>query len=119
MIVLVCGSRHWTSRESIYSWLCKLQDWGLTKIIEGEAPGADTIAREEAEAIGIPVMKFPADWARYGRAAGPIRNRQMLDQNPSLVLAFHSNLSESRGTADTVKEARKRGIPVIIEEGIC
>jgi hypothetical protein len=56
------------------------------------------------------VRAFPADWNRFGPAAGPIRNRLMLDENPDLVIAFHSDLSNSRGTADTVTEARSRKI---------
>ena len=114
---LVCGDRNWSNREVIRSWLLKLQDLGYDTILEGEANGADSIAREEAERIGMKVEKYPADWSRYGRAAGPIRNRRMLDRNPNLVLAFHNDISHSRGTADTVNEAKKRGIRVIIKEG--
>ena len=112
MKVLVCGDRNWTNREAIRAWLCKLQDWDYTTVIEGEARGADTIAKEEAQRIGMRVLKYPAQWNTYGRAAGPIRNREMLDQCPDLVLAFHSDLSKSKGTADCVREARKRGIKV-------
>jgi len=58
-------------------------------------------------------MPFPAHWDEYGRAAGPIRNRQMLDKGwADAVVAFHLNLDESKGTADMVREARKRGLPV-------
>jgi hypothetical protein len=66
-----------------------------------------------AEELGIPVLSFPADWARFGRAAGPIRNQRMLDEGkPTLVLAFHNNIVESKGTKDMVKRARKAGIRV-------
>jgi len=112
--VLICGDRNWSEREPIRSYLCKLQDWGFGTVIEGEARGADTIAREEAERMGFQVIEFPAHWEKYGRAAGPIRNREMLDQQPALVIAFHNNLSQSKGTQDTVEEARRRGIQVIV-----
>jgi hypothetical protein len=117
MKVLICGDRYWTGRLPIRSWLCKLQDWAYDTVIEGEAPGADSIAREEAEQMGFKVLKYPAEWGRYGRAAGPIRNRQMLDEKPDLVLAFHADLSRSRGTRDTVEEARRRGIMTIVVPG--
>ena len=121
MKALVCGGRNWTNREAIRSWLCKLQDWDYTELIQGEARGADTIAREEGERLGYTIIGrnphtrgFPANWNKYHLGAGPIRNREMLDQCPDLVLAFHSDLSKSKGTADCVREARKRGIKVEI-----
>lgn len=119
--VLICGDRNWSDIATIRSWIAKLQDWGYDTLIEGEAPGADSIARNEAERAGFTIMEskpgvkgFPADWTRYGRAAGPIRNRQMLDQKPDLVLAFHNDLTQSTGTADTVREATRRGMAVIV-----
>ena len=114
--VLICGDRNWLKWEPIRAWLCKLQDWGYDTVVEGEARGADTLAREEAEQLGFTVLKFPANWNQYGRAAGPIRNREMLDQHPDLVLAFHGNISASKGTRDTVEEAKRRGIPVVLVE---
>ena len=91
--VLICGSRDWTAHEPIRAWLSKLQDMGFDTVIEGEARGADIIAREEAQLLGFTVMPFPANWRQFGRAAGPIRNRQMLDEQPELVLAFHEYIS--------------------------
>lgn len=83
-----------------------------TIIVSGAAKGADTHAEWAAEELQMDCVIFPADWDRFGRAAGPIRNRQMLDQKPDLVIAFHSDLSKSKGTADTVREAKRRGIKV-------
>ena len=87
-----------------------------TVIIEGEARGADKIAGICADVLKLNVMKFPADWDKHGKAAGPIRNLQMLDECPNLVIAFHTNLAKSRGTAHTVREAKIRGIPVEVIE---
>lgn len=71
------------------------------------------MAKAVAQSQGYTVESYPADWKRYGRAAGPIRNRQMLEEGkPDLIIAFHSNLAESRGTANMVKIARKAGIEV-------
>lgn len=116
MKVLVCGDRHWTNPIPIRTWLSKLQDWGYTAVIEGEAEGADLIASEEAERLGMTVLPFPADWARYGRAAGPVRNQQMLDEKPDLVLAFHPNISKSKGTANMIEQADAAGVKVILEK---
>lgn len=109
MKVLVCGDRNWKDWSKIRTRLVELKP---SSVITGGARGADTIAAISSSELGVPVQVFPANWSTYGRAAGPIRNREMLDQYPDLVLAFHSDLSKSKGTADCVREARKRGIKV-------
>jgi len=118
MRVLVCGDREWKDRESISRVLSFLGGQLLHDqpvIIHGGAPGADSLADEVGKARGLEVEPFPADWKAYGRAAGPIRNRQMLREGkPDLVLAFHDDLSRSKGTRDMVKQARKAGIPVLL-----
>lgn len=82
-------------------------------VIEGEALGADTLAREAAEYFGIEVERYPANWTLYGRAAGPIRNNQMLTEGkPDLVVAFHHDIEHSKGTKNMVKQAKALGIPV-------
>lgn len=85
-------------------------------VIEGEAPGADTLAREAAEYFGIPVLAFPANWQKYGRAAGPIRNTEMLNEGkPDMVVAFHNDYLHSKGTKNMVEQALKRGLKVVIQ----
>ena len=114
MRVLVCGSRNWASHRAIYDALMKLHvEKKILYVIEGEARGADTIARVSAENLGIPVLRFPADWNKHGKAAGFIRNQQMLDEGkPDLVLAFWDGLS--RGTKNMIELAKKAGVPVEI-----
>jgi len=85
--------------------------WSI-EVIHGNAAGADRLGASCAIELNIPIRSFPANWSAYGRAAGPIRNRQMLDEKPDLVLAFHSNIEASKGTKDCITEAAKRGIPV-------
>ncbi len=109
MRLLICGSRHWTDGALILRELSALK--GVEVVIEGVAPGADTFARKAAEQLSIPVLPFPADWERYGRVAGPIRNQRMLDEGkPNLVLAFTDGLNTSGGTADMVARARGVGL---------
>jgi hypothetical protein len=76
--------------------------------------GDSWLAERVARVYGYAVQAYPADWEVHGNAAGPIRNRLMLDRNPDRVLAFHKN--QSRGTQDTIDEARRRGIPVTVYE---
>ena len=111
--VLICGDRLWTDLDCIKE---KLLHWhthmgGVLAIIEGEARGADTLGCYAAEAFGIPVLKFPADWGTFGKSAGPIRNRKMLTEGkPDVVLAFHNDIANSKGTKDMVKAAAKAGV---------
>lgn len=115
--VLVTGDRNWTDKEMIEHVLSL---WLTPKdtLIHGAARGADILAGKAAEEFGATVLPFSADWDKYGRAAGPIRNRQMLDQKPDLVLAFHDNLKDSKGTKDCCVEARKRKIPVFVHHHV-
>ena len=108
MRVLVCGSRDWDCPTEIGRRLAALPRG--SEIIHGAARGADTFAQMYAHALGIPYTAYPADWNGKGRAAGILRNLEMLDQKPDLVIAFQKE--GSRGTQHTIDEARKRGIPV-------
>ena len=112
MKVVVCGCRNWKWSEIIHERLAKLPSNAI--IIEGGASGADRQARNAALEIGLEVVEFPAVWKKYGKAAGPTRNIKMLDTGPKLVIAFHDDLENSKGTKHTVTEARKRGIEVEI-----
>lgn len=110
MKVLVCGDRNWTDYGSIKYALLYV---GATHVVEGDARGADRIAGEVAKDLGLELSVYPADWGKYGRAAGPIRNRQQLDtEEPDIVLAFHQNIAESKGTKDMVKYAKSKGYEV-------
>ena len=111
MKLLVCGDRNWTDRLIIKEYLEYLKPY---LVIEGGARGADWIAGEVARELCIPVKEIMADWASYGRAAGVIRNKWMLDEDPDLVLAFHHHIEESKGTADMLTKTEKRGIPYIL-----
>lgn len=112
MRVLVCGSRTWYNKKSIRSVLFALLiNKKIDVLIEGEAKGADTLAKDLAEELGISILKFPADWNKFGKAAGPIRNKRMLEEGkPDIVLAFSSDISKSKGTKNMVEIARKAGV---------
>jgi hypothetical protein len=115
MKVLICGDRNYQDYTKVLSHIKSLLvDHKELLIIEGGAKGADTLAKEAAIECGVKYKEIKADWKRYGRAAGPKRNQQMLDENPNLVLAFHPNINESKGTKDMVNRARKAGIEVLV-----
>lgn len=116
MKVLISGARYWSDGfmvDVIVSGLLGHAADGNEKlvILHGAARGADSLADTWRAAVGVEVVPFRAAWETHGRAAGAIRNRQMLDEKPDLVVAFHDDLAMSKGTRDCVNEAERRGIP--------
>lgn len=110
---LFCGARDWDNWGEIEQQLLRFIQYQDT-IITGGAPGADAIAHKMADDMGFATLVFPAQWDKHGKAAGPIRNQQMLDEGkPDIVLAFHKDLTQSKGTLDMVRRARKAGVRVI------
>ena len=118
MRVLVCGSRQWHDRSRIRAVLKRLQREAEAAgeefvVIHGACPdGADRLADEIAESElglvpGETLIREPAQWKRYGRAAGPVRNQRMLDvHEPTMVYAFRSGVKSS-GTDDMVRRAKR------------
>jgi hypothetical protein len=114
MVILICGSRHIDPYRALYSLLAwQHTDASGWTIIHGDAPGADQAAKRIARDIGCWCEAFPADWVRHGKRAGPIRNQQMLDQKPDLVIACIAGRM-TRGTGDMVGRARKASVPVVV-----
>lgn len=115
MRALFCGDRNWDDAFPIGVLIRGLRAAGKTIIIEGEARGADSLARRSAERQVVDYEPYPAKWEEHGKAAGPIRNQQMLDEGkPNVVFAFHDDIRSSKGTLDMCRRAFKAGIPVYI-----
>lgn len=118
MRVIVCGSRNWEDRKAIRDKIAALvESYGKgIMIVHGGARGADRIAGQEAEKAGLRVEEHPARWDRYGRAAGPIRNREMAEADVDLCVAFLQDTPDapSSGTRNMIEQAQKVGIPVEI-----
>lgn len=115
MRALICGDRNWDKPAVINILLEGL--YTMTDdmtIIEGCARGADKVACEW-EGVDAAHEHYPANWSEHHRAAGPIRNKKMLDEGkPDVVFAFHDNLEESKGTKHMVEIASKAGVPVYV-----
>ena len=73
--ILVTGERHYSDRDTV-AHAFDLYVHSEDTIVHGDAPGADTLCREEAEKRGIITETHPANWDRFGRAAGPMRNSE-------------------------------------------
>jgi hypothetical protein len=118
--ILICGGRDlnhadvWNALErDCLDYVADKLDLNRPKVfhvIHGGAKGADSAAGEWAKSEGAKVTAYPANWRAHGKAAGPIRNRRMLDEGkPDVVVA----LPGGRGTADMIRQAEDRMIPVI------
>lgn len=112
MKALICGSRDYRDAESVRVVLSLLPRG--TEIITGGALGVDTIVATYAEQYGHTVQIFPAFWRKYGRQAGPMRNRRMLDEKPDVVIGIHPFIINSKGTKDCMRESERRGIPTFV-----
>ncbi len=109
--VLVCGDRYSdtsfpTAKKFITTELKLLPRDSI--VVHGGCYGIDNLAGSIAKSLGLQTKIYPAEWNKYGRAAGPIRNKQMLvSENPTLVLAFHPNIKDSKGTKNMITQAYK------------
>lgn len=111
MKVLVAGGRDF---DDYYRVEKDLNQYPISHIISGMARGADMLGVQYADDNQIDVMKYPADWNRYGKSAGYKRNQQMLDEGkPDLVLIYWDG--SSKGTGHMIDIAKKAGIKTIIK----
>lgn len=111
MRVAIVGSREYPNREDVdKAVLYDLTEYPYTlediTVVSGGARGVDTWAEEEARRLGFKVLIFPADWDRHGKAAGMIRNREIVN-NCDRVIAFWDGAS--RGTRATINMALDAG----------
>lgn len=83
----------------------------ITEIVSGGATGADAMGEAYALLNGIPIKGFPANWNKHGKAAGPIRNRQMAQYAECLIAVWDG---KSKGTKNMIEEMNKLKKPVHI-----
>lgn len=102
--LIVAGPRDYTDEETVFYHITQFKlRYGIDEIVSGGATGVDSLAEKYAAVYQIPLKVFPADWKQYGKAAGPIRNRQMAEYANAL-LAFDKG---TRGTRNMIQTARK------------
>lgn len=125
-IILVCGSRNFYDYNLLKSELDKYIDKILNyqnnnlifdknniTILHGGCSGADSLANKYAKINNYKIIKIKAEWDKYGKAAGPIRNKKMLELNPNIVIAFSSESQLTTGTKNTIDQAKLLNIPYI------
>lgn len=115
MKVIIAGSRH-MPKTDFYQLILGIINSGfnITEEVCGKAKGADTWGWLWAKSAGIPTKEFPAEWDKYGKAAGPIRNKQMADYADALIVFIYQN---SRGSKNMLEQMQKLGKPCYVVEG--
>lgn len=110
--VLVTGSRAWTDYLKVEKILTSLTETLGTDItlVHGKCRGLDLMAEGIAKALGWEIDPYPAKWSVYGKAAGPIRNQEMVDSGADMCIGFP--FPNSDGTFDCMLKAASAGIPV-------
>ena len=116
--VLICGSRSIQDKNLIWSKLDEIfsntQD--EIEILHGGATGPDVLGKNWAFQYKkvVNIRAFLPDWERWGKGAGMLRNVQMLEAKPDMVIAFYDGIS--KGTEHTIRQAHKRGIKTFVIE---
>jgi hypothetical protein len=118
--LIVYGGRDYPAGDA-YNWLERYAadavrdvlktDARITVLIEGGADGADRGAWEWGRDKHIALLRYPADWKRLGKRAGPIRNQRMIvEGRPDVGIEFPGG----RGTADMASRLETARVPIIL-----
>lgn len=108
MRCIIAGSRYVHNYEHVVQAV-KASKFPIDVVVSGGANGADQLGEKYALEWSLPVRVFNADWAKHGRAAGPIRNREMAENADALIAIWDGR---SRGTKNMIKEASKRNLKI-------
>ena len=101
MRVIIAGGRNYKFTEADIDGLDFMhRHLGFSAVLCGMATGADMEGKQWAESRGIPVEEYPAKWNEFGRAAGPMRNKEMAE-NADMLIPFPGG----RGTENMIKQA--------------
>ena len=114
MKLAIVGGRDFNDYDVLVTWadsIFYMQDTDSKFVVSGGAPGADSLAKRYTDTHIAKMITYPAEWKKYGKSAGFIRNQTIVD-NCDMVLAFWDG--ESRGTADTIEKAKKAKKPTFI-----
>lgn len=109
MKTIIAGCRDYTLTDNDKAFLSL---FNITEVVCGGAKGVDISGWHWAIENNIPVRMFPADWKAHGKAAGPLRNKQMAEYSSQLI-AFWDG--KSRGTRNMIETAKKLGLKVHVE----
>lgn len=107
MKVIIAGSRKIDDYKLVVDTITK-SGYDITEVVSGCATGVDRLGEQWARANNIPITEMPADWNRYGRSAGPYRNRAMAEYADAAIVIWDG---ESRGTRNMIENMIRRKKP--------
>lgn len=113
MKVIIAGGRDVKDAFNLVSLATSHCGFEITEVVSGGAKGVDEAGERWAILNDLPVKRFPADWAKNGKSAGPIRNRQMADYADALVAVWDG---KSPGTENMINTAEKLMLQVYVYE---
>jgi len=111
MRTIIAGSRNITNYALVVMAVAN-SGFNITVVLCGDARGVDMLGEEWAKDHNVPVEHYPADWSRYGKRAGYIRNEEMGANAEALVAVWDGT---SRGTEHMINIAREKDLKVYIE----
>lgn len=113
MKTIIAGSRDINKPEILATAILNALDNGLsiTEVVSGGARGVDTLGEHWAALAAVPIKRFPAEWDKYGRSAGIIRNTEMAKYANALIAVWDG---KSRGTKHMIDYAKLKNLAVYI-----
>ena len=112
MKVIIAGSRSIGSLEEVVRAI-EMAGFDISEVVCGGAEGVDQLGKFWAYNAGIPTKQFNPHWKEHGKAAGPIRNREMAEYADALIAVWDG---KSRGTASMIYEMKKRNKPISVTQ---
>ena len=111
MRVIIAGMRDYYNYE-VLKEVIKDAGFDITTILQGGASGVDNMAVVYGRENSIPVESHAANWKIHGKAAGPIRNREMAANADALIAIWNK---KSSGTKNMIEEAKKRNLLIWVK----
>ena len=109
MKVIIAGGRDiWMEPDELQCFIND-SEFSISEVVCGMAKGVDTAGRNWASTTMVPVKRFPADWNKHGKSAGPIRNRLMAVYADALILIWDG---KSKGSANMLNTAKAQGLKI-------
>ena len=109
MKYIIAGGRDFNNRNILYRILNENRySKNITEIVSGDARGADTLGAEWADVYGLRVTHFPAQWDKYGKSAGFIRNAEMGEYADAAIIFWDG---ASKGTKHMIQTMKRLGKP--------
>lgn len=110
MKVIIAGSRNIDDYKLVVDTITK-SGYDITEVVSGCATGVDRLGEQWARTNNIPITEMPADWNRYGRSAGPYRNRAMAEYADAAIVIWDG---KSRGSRNMIENMIRRKKPYYI-----